>query len=215
MKTAKSKKYYVSKQNASSNEPMTKKQKLLSAGLTLFATKGLTGTTIRDIAQLAQVNSSMISYHYKNKEGLYRACLNDIKNNKLAFIKMTLTKPTSAKDYKNKLEQFAHEFIEIFSKDKYSGMLLIREYDRTQSPASDILKQIFLTTFDHIIDFFKGAKKAQLVSAQKDEHMLASFCLGILFSQMRLDFMKNKIYKKSLSQKQQRKVFMSHFISTF
>jgi len=42
--------------------PIKKRDQLLLAGKKLFARQGLSGTSIRDIAQQAGMNSSMISY---------------------------------------------------------------------------------------------------------------------------------------------------------
>ena len=51
------------------------KEKLLDAGEKLFALKGLTGVSIRELSQEAGANSALISYHFGSKEGLYAAVL--------------------------------------------------------------------------------------------------------------------------------------------
>lgn len=48
-------------------------ERLLSAALQLFAEKGFANTSVRDLAQKAQVNISAISYYFKDKVGLYKA----------------------------------------------------------------------------------------------------------------------------------------------
>lgn len=48
-------------------------ERLLSAALQLFAEKGFSNTSIRDLAQKAQVNVSAVSYYFKDKVGLYKA----------------------------------------------------------------------------------------------------------------------------------------------
>lgn len=45
---------------------------LIEAALTCFAKYGYAATSIRRIASVAGKNSSLISYYFKNKEGLYR-----------------------------------------------------------------------------------------------------------------------------------------------
>lgn len=206
-------KYYVSNR-AKVRSSVTKKTQLLKAGLQLFAKKGLKGTTIRDIAKASKVNSSMISYHYKNKEGLYKACLKDIGDNQLKFMHDILTPAKSKNDYILKLELLAEQMLEVFTKEKYSGLLLIREFDRTQSPAADIFKKIFSTTINQLVVFFQSAKKNKIISNKKDEFTLASFCLGLLFSQMRIDHLKHKVYKKSILQPKQKMLFIKQFSSS-
>lgn len=48
---------------------------LLNAATPIFATRGLHGTRIRDVARVAGMNASQISYHFGGKEGLYRAVI--------------------------------------------------------------------------------------------------------------------------------------------
>ena len=49
---------------------------LIAAGTTLFAEKGFNGVGLREIANAAGANLSMISYYFGGKEGLYAAVLN-------------------------------------------------------------------------------------------------------------------------------------------
>lgn len=49
------------------------RQRLLAAGLRLFAERGFGKTSVRALAQDAQVNIGAISYYFGDKEGLYRA----------------------------------------------------------------------------------------------------------------------------------------------
>lgn len=49
------------------------RQRLLNAGLKLFALHGFAKTTTRELAEAAQVNVAAISYYFGDKAGLYRA----------------------------------------------------------------------------------------------------------------------------------------------
>lgn len=51
------------------------KEKLIEAGEKLFAEKGLSGVSIRELSKEAGANSALISYHFGGKEGLYKAVL--------------------------------------------------------------------------------------------------------------------------------------------
>src|SRR5690242_1769375 len=52
-----------------------KKEKILEAAEQLFAEKGFEGTSVRDIAQQADVNIAMISYYFGSKEKLLEALI--------------------------------------------------------------------------------------------------------------------------------------------
>lgn len=57
--------------------------RLLKAAIGLFADKGFTKTSTREIAQAAQVNIAAISYYFGDKAGLYRvACTEPLGNPK-------------------------------------------------------------------------------------------------------------------------------------
>jgi AcrR family transcriptional regulator len=53
------------------------RQLLIAAATPFFAAKGINGTNVREIANAAGVNLSMISYHFGSKEGLYAAVLRE------------------------------------------------------------------------------------------------------------------------------------------
>jgi AcrR family transcriptional regulator len=50
------------------------KEAIVHAAVSLFNTKGYSGTSIRDIAAKAQVNPANISYYFQNKHGLLEYC---------------------------------------------------------------------------------------------------------------------------------------------
>jgi AcrR family transcriptional regulator len=72
----------VAEQEALNNDQPTRKQqqrsvvtqqKLLNAAIDAFADNGFKGTSTRDIAERAGVHHPLITYHFKNKDQLWRA----------------------------------------------------------------------------------------------------------------------------------------------
>ena len=51
------------------------KTKIMDAARVLFADHGFEGTSIREIAKLAEVNVASINYHFSNKENLFTSIL--------------------------------------------------------------------------------------------------------------------------------------------
>lgn len=47
------------------------KSRILKVAMELFASKGYSGTSIRDIAKAAEVNLAAVNYHFSNKANLY------------------------------------------------------------------------------------------------------------------------------------------------
>ncbi len=58
---------------APASAPEEPRQRLLLAGLRLFAQQGYSKTSTRELAEAAQVNIAAISYYFGDKAGLYRA----------------------------------------------------------------------------------------------------------------------------------------------
>lgn len=61
----------------SSTEKIDKRAQILSVAEQLFADQGFDGTSVRDIAQAANVNLAMISYYFGSKEKLLVALIED------------------------------------------------------------------------------------------------------------------------------------------
>src|SRR5207245_6618930 len=58
---------------ASRSDGEQSRERLLHAGLRLFATQGYSKTSTREIADAANTNVAAISYYFGDKAGLYRA----------------------------------------------------------------------------------------------------------------------------------------------
>ena len=56
------------------------REKIMRAATPLFAERGLEGVTIREICRAASVNGALVNYHFRNKEGLYRECVERVYN---------------------------------------------------------------------------------------------------------------------------------------
>ncbi|NHM30613.1 forespore capture DNA-binding protein RefZ [Neobacillus terrae] len=50
------------------------KEMIINAAISLFNTRGYSGTSIRDIAGIADVNPANIAYYFQNKQGLLEYC---------------------------------------------------------------------------------------------------------------------------------------------
>jgi AcrR family transcriptional regulator len=54
-----------------------RKEQLIEIAMRLFATKGFDGTSLRDIAEEAQITKAALYYHFPNKDALYESILVD------------------------------------------------------------------------------------------------------------------------------------------
>jgi AcrR family transcriptional regulator len=188
---------------------------LLRAARGLFARRGLSGTSIRDIAQAAKLNSSLISYYFAGKEGLYRACIEEIARDSLQMAQ-TVLRPAATKDeYRLRLQMFLDQIFALFLEDRDTGLILIREYDRVRSPAEEVFRDSLLKILNQIVDFFRHAQKQNFLDHTKDPLTLASLLFGCVTSQMRMDHLQEKAFKKTLRDDQEKRKVENHIVDLF
>lgn len=72
------------------------KQKVIDAASLLFFQNGFHGTSVRDIAERASVNVSLISYYFKSKQGLLEYAVTDYYEAYLEIIEETLEQTATA-----------------------------------------------------------------------------------------------------------------------
>lgn len=77
-------------------EKIDTKQKVIDAATLLFFQKGFSGTSVRDIADRANVNVSLISYYFKSKQGLLEFAVMDYYENYLQQLEQSYEKNRNA-----------------------------------------------------------------------------------------------------------------------
>ncbi|MEO0335010.1 MAG: TetR family transcriptional regulator [Pseudomonadota bacterium] len=202
-------------QNGTSQGEGGARQQLLTAAKRLFARKGLSATTIRDISNEAGLNSSLISYYFDGKDGLYKECIKQIGTERLSVAKEILSEAESASEFRLRLKMFTENLFKLYLEDRESGLIIVREYDRIDSPAEEIFRNTFLRVFEQLHNFFKAAQERGLIDAEKDSFTMAKLFFGSLSSQMRLDHINEKVYGKSIKDSEERKKVLHHILDLF
>ncbi|MCH2534942.1 MAG: TetR family transcriptional regulator [Bdellovibrionales bacterium] len=198
--------------SASNASTATAREDLMKAARHQFALKGLSGTSIRNIASAASINSSMISYYFKGKQGLYIECLKEIGKKQLEMSQNILTPPKNRQELEVRLGLFIDSIFDLFLNDRDAGLIIIREYDRHHSPGEKIFTSTLLKVFDLLIDFIKSSQKSKLISKTKDPFILASLFFGALVNMMRMDHIKEKHYDFSIKKTGKRNKVKAHLI---
>ena len=199
----------------SSDAGLAVKEQLLKSAKTLFARHGLSGISIRDIARASKINSSMISYYFQSKEGLYRECFRAIAKSRQDSAQRILSTVQDRKDFETKLGLMIDSIYSLFLEDRDAGLIIVREYDRVQSPASVDLKDSFNTITQTMTDFFKQGQKRDFVDAESDPFLLASIFFGALITHMRIDHINEKTYGRTLKNSNERDMLKKQMIRLF
>jgi AcrR family transcriptional regulator len=88
------------------------RRRILEAALEEFATFGVDGTTLRQIAERAGTQHQLIVYHFKSKDALWRAVVTDICANVRSGIQ-ALERDAKAMGPAKALRQLAREFVQL------------------------------------------------------------------------------------------------------
>lgn len=84
---------------------------LVKAAQKLFAKMGFAGASVKQIADTAGVNVSLVSYHFGGKEGLYKACLENEIEDLSKFFDQFIASFSSYEEYKLKLKLFVETIV--------------------------------------------------------------------------------------------------------
>lgn len=128
------------------------REKLIYAGLELFGELGFVGASTRDIALKAKQNIAAISYYFKNKEGLYRAVLEECLRQQCVEDKATLDRiaamqahpKTAPEEYLTVIKGWMHakvlelaisdkrrkSFIKLMFREQFSPTKIFKEFYR-------------------------------------------------------------------------------------
>jgi AcrR family transcriptional regulator len=87
------------------------RDKILEAGMKVFASNGYRGTTTRDICRLAKVNGAAINYHFGSKESLWLAVC---KYTHGKLLEISLRCADFSLPVKDALERFIDQVIDEF-----------------------------------------------------------------------------------------------------
>lgn len=173
---------------------------LLRAAGTVFGEKGYEGATVKDLADAAGVNVSLVSYYFGSKEGLYRACLENFGKDRLATAERVLKSPESEQDFRLRLTMFADEFMRANLRDFDVCKILHRDIDMGASPiAMDVFKTTFLPLFFTFRGFFAAAQEAGIMRTDVDPENAAAMCFGSLVHAIKSEPLRKEILSKSLA----------------
>lgn len=175
-------------------QKMDKQTVILSAAMKLFGQKGFEGTSVRDIASVAEVNPAMISYYFGSKEKLFEKLV----EHKAAYLKGVfeeLVNNTSLSQME-KLTIVVDRYIERMFQSPQFNHLLHRELSLERRPQlknaiSDILLRNFVSVRKIIQD---GVEKGEFKKV--DAELTIASVLGTINHMLSSEVMCRKMLQK-------------------
>lgn len=180
------------------NENVSTKEALLAAAKKVFARKGFDGATVKDIAEIAGVNVSLVSYHFDGKEKLFHTCIEQFAQSRLATAEKFLKGPESLEDMRVRLALMTEEFFEYNLREPDINEIMNRDCGANNPLTDGIYRTVFMKVFAVITDFFKTAQTRNLLSSDVVVEDRAILFLGGLIHVIRTEKIREKLLGISL-----------------
>lgn len=193
----------------------TTKQLLLSASTKLFANHGYAGTSVKEIAEQAGVNVSLISYHFNGKEGLYKACLGRFGRQNLELAERILHPAENSEEVRVRLQMFIEQMLVCYTEEPELTAIIHRECELGLPVARDIFAETFLKVFECLLKFFDSAAKKGLIRKDIDPFIAASLFIGSLNQLGRLNSLNEKLFNFSVQMPAIRKKLEEQILPIF
>ncbi len=146
------------------------RSRVLQAATRLFAERGLEGTSTREIARVADLNISLISYYFGGKEGLYKAVISEFADEASGGIHKLIDELDLENLTKNSFQIAMRTFLDGFVPLKFSqpeiNILLQREMMAGLPHAKDVYEKVFSKIFERVVSLYQQGQEAGIVKKE-------------------------------------------------
>ena len=110
---------------------LSTEEKILEAARKVFTQKGYAATRTRDIADEAGINLALLNYYFRSKEKLFFHIMTETVQELFAFMLPIINNEETSLD--EKIEIFAHKYIEVVTKNPNLPLFLSSEIQKADS----------------------------------------------------------------------------------
>lgn len=156
-----------------------KQLSILTVAERLFADQGFHGTSVRDIAQEADVNIAMISYYFGSKDKLLESIFKYRMEASRKFINELLENDTM--EPLEKINSLIDRFINKMLGEQYFQCIMSREQlNSQQSPVRDLIWQLKAEMLGLMRPIVTNAQEAGIFYKDVDVEMLMTSLFGTI-----------------------------------
>lgn len=189
------------------------KDALIAAAKKVFADKGYDGATVKELAEAAGVNISLVSYHFQGKENLFRTCLQEFGEARLASTERLLKHAENLDEFKVRISLFVEEFFMETLKEPDLHVILHRDCGNLNNPiVQEVFQNTFMKVFQLLIEFFESAQKKKILSRDFDAHLTAMLFIGGMVHTTRLDPMHKHLFGTSIADQPHREKLIKNTV---
>lgn len=192
--------------------PLDAKMELIRSAKILFAQKGFDGVSVKEIADHAGVNISLISYHFGGKEALYRSCLEQFGIQRLASAERMLTEVESMEEFRTRLTIFVEDFIEQHAKEPEVTSIVHRECVSGHPIIDELFAKFFMKQFKCLIGFFEKARDKNILRKDMDPMIAVGTFFGSIIHILRTAPLAEKHFGVKITDPAFKKNFVTNVI---
>lgn len=157
-------------------ENIDTKRRILSAALIVFANKGITNSTLREITEAADANIAAVNYHFGSKEKLISdvitTYLHPINEARIAYLEASLKKLNSGPaDVRVLVEAIVRPMVHL-SHDHKGGRSIVRILMQVRAMPSVTTNNVVSGEFDPVHERFVEAFARSLPHLSRDQVIL-------------------------------------------
>lgn len=187
------------------SEILSTQEKLIAAATTLFAEKGFAATSVKDIADAAGVNVSLVSYHFQGKENLYKTCIGNVGIRHYELTKQILQPVENAEEFKVRMQLLLESMLLAYAENPEVSKMVHREFDTPSPFFEDLFQSIFFKHFNVVSDYIAYAQKKGIVRQDLCATGMASVFLGSITHHGQTATLRERWLGQSLSDPDYRK----------
>jgi TetR/AcrR family transcriptional regulator len=150
------------------------RERILEAATSEFAEHGYEGASTRNVAIHAGVRHPLVVYHFKSKEGLWRAVLTSLNER---FVKMYQTRLEGLRgvDAPTKLRLILADFIRFSAENPAFHWLMSHEASKGGRRMNWLVEEYVRSFFKEITDLIRASQKAGRFVEGDPHHLLYIF----------------------------------------
>ena len=126
-------------------------RKLLEAALLAFSENGFKGTSTRDIAERAGVHHPLITYHFKNKEELWRTAADRVFSRFIGVLK-TVQERTAKKSPRERMAAMIRAYVHYAADNPSLHKLLFQESSHSNPRLDWLIETYMRPLFEVAVD---------------------------------------------------------------
>ncbi len=163
----------------------TAKEKIIDVAQSLFAEKGYSATSVREIANQADVNVASVNYYFGSKLGLFEFLVEDFTNKKFNLVVSVLEPPETIEEFKLRLSLFIKQFLVLSQSDKNAFLMMNKNLDIFLQMSPEKFENTFLKIHNQFLDFVKSSQGKNILRPEFRSEVVTQILFGGLMDTIR------------------------------